>query len=247
MTIVPAIDLRAGRCVRLLYGDPDRETRYDGDPVERARSFAAAGARRLHVVDLDGAFDTGANTAAIGAICAAVDVPVQTGGGIRSIADARARFAAGASYVVLGTLLVENPQAARRIIGEYGDRTIAGVDARGDVVAVRGWKEHAPLGRDAFVRDLAGSGIGRIVFTEISRDGAGAGYDVAALAHVAGLTQVKITASGGARTLDDLRALRAGTPANVDAAIVGRAIYEGTIDLAEALAAFASGDDTAAT
>ncbi len=238
MTIVPAIDLRAGRCVRLLYGDPARETRYDGDPVERARSFVAAGARRLHVVDLDGAFGTGENLEALRAICTGAGVPVQTGGGIRTLADARARFDAGASFVVLGTLLVEAPPVARTIVETYGDRIVAGVDARGAEVAIRGWQQAAPLGRDAFVRELAAIGFKRIVFTEIARDGAGTGYDVAALAHVAALAPLRVTASGGARTLDDLRALAAGTPDNVDSAIVGRALYEGTLDLEEAIAAF---------
>jgi phosphoribosylformimino-5-aminoimidazole carboxamide ribotide isomerase len=237
LRVVPAIDLRGGRCVRLLYGDPSRETRYDDDPVARARAFAAAGATRLHVVDLDGAFGTGENLAALRAICAAVDVPVQTGGGIRSASDARDRFAAGASFVVLGTLLVERPDDARAIADAFGGRTIAGVDARGETVAIRGWQEAAPRSRDAFVREVASWGIERIVYTEIARDGAGTGYDVAALAHVARLTDVAITASGGAKTLDDLRALAAATPPNVDSAIVGRALYEGTLELADAIAA----------
>ncbi len=240
MTIVPAIDLRGGRAVRLLQGDPLRETRYDGDPVERARAFVTAGATRLHVVDLDGAFGTGENASALRAICAAAGVPVQTGGGIRSIADARARLEAGAAFVVLGTMLIDAPQEARRLVATFGDRVIAGVDARGAEVAMRGWQQVAPLDRDAFVRELAGWGFARIIFTEIARDGAGTGYDVAALAHVAALAPLRVTASGGARTLGDLRDLVAGTPENVDAAIVGRALYEGTLDLATALLEFSS-------
>jgi phosphoribosylformimino-5-aminoimidazole carboxamide ribotide isomerase len=237
VTIVPAIDLRGGRCVRLLHGDPDRETRYDGDPSERAHAFVAAGARRLHVVDLDGAFGTGENLDALRRVCGSAGVPVQTGGGIRTLDDARARFDAGASYVVLGTLLVEMPHVAKSIVGVFGDRVIASVDARGDEVAIGGWQRAAPLGRDAFVRELAAWGFRRIVYTEIARDGAGTGYDVAALAHVASLAPLRITASGGARTIDDLFALAAGTPDSVDSAIVGRALYEGTLDLAAAIAA----------
>jgi len=240
VTIVPAIDLRGGRAVRLFQGDPLRETRYDGDPVERARAFVAAGATRLHVVDLDGAFGTGENANALRAICAAAGVPVQTGGGIRNLADARARFAAGAAFVVLGTMLIDAPQEARRLAATFGDRVIAGVDARGAQVAMRGWQQTASLDRDAFVRELASWGFARIIFTEIARDGAGTGYDVAALAHVAALAPLRVTASGGARTLDDLYELAAGTPENVDAAIVGRALYEGTLDLAAALRAFSS-------
>ena len=240
MTIVPAIDLRGGRCVRLLHGDPAQETRYDGDPVERARAFVASGARRMHVVDLDGAFGTGENVGALRRICEAAGVPVQTGGGIRTLADARAKFDAGASFVVLGTLLVETPHVARQIVEVFGDRVIAGVDARGTEVAIRGWQRAAPLERDPFVRELAAWGFKRIVFTEIARDGAGTGYDVEALAHVASLAPLRITASGGARTLDDLHALAAGTPDAVDSAIVGRALYEGTLDLAVAIASVAN-------
>lgn len=235
MTIVPAIDLRGGRCVRLLHGDPNHETRYDDDPVARAGAFVAAGARRLHVVDLDGALGTGENLEALRSICRAAGVPVQTGGGVRTLADARARFDAGASFVVLGTTLAESPHVARAIVDVFGDRIVAGVDARGTEVSIGGWQRAARLERDAFVKELAAWGIARIIYTEIARDGAGTGYDVDALAHVAALAPVRLTASGGARTLDDLRALASGTPASVDSAIVGRALYEGTIDLAEAI------------
>jgi phosphoribosylformimino-5-aminoimidazole carboxamide ribotide isomerase len=239
LTIVPAIDLRAGKCVRLLYGDPARETRYDGDPAELARAFARAGARRLHVVDLDGAFGTGENLAALRAICAAVDVPVQTGGGLRDEAGVRARFAAGAAFVILGTLLVEAPDEARGLVERFGARIVAGVDARGARVAVRGWQREGGPERDALLRAVQAWGVERVVVTEISRDGAGTGYDVAALARsAAAFPGLRFTASGGARELADLRALRAAAPDNLDHAIVGRALYERTLDLAEALAAF---------
>ena len=235
MLLLPAIDLRAGKCVRLERGDPTRETQYADDPVARARAFVAAGARALHVVDLDGAFGSGENAVALAAICAAVDVPVQTGGGVRTPADVRARIDAGAAAVVLGTILIEDPDGARAIVAEYGERIVAGIDARGDRVATRGWQKDAGVLRDDLVRDVAAWGVRRIVYTEIARDGMGSGYDVAALAHVAALAPVRITASGGAKSLADLTALRAGTPPNVDAAIVGRALYEGTLDLAQAL------------
>ncbi len=235
LLLLPAIDLRAGKCVRLERGDPTRETRYDDDPVARARAFVAAGARGLHVVDLDGAFGSGENAAALRGICAAVDVPVQTGGGVRTAADVQARVDAGAAAVVLGTILIEDPAAARAIVATYGERIVAGIDARGDRVATRGWLKDAGVSRDDLVRDVAAWGVRRIVYTEIARDGMGSGYDVAALAHVAALAPVRLTASGGAKSLADLIALREGTPANVDAAIVGRALYEGTLDLSAAL------------
>jgi phosphoribosylformimino-5-aminoimidazole carboxamide ribotide isomerase len=236
MTIVPAIDLRGGKCVRLLYGDPARETQYDDDPAERARRFVDAGATRLHVVDLDRAFGTGENLAAVRAVCAAVDVEIQTSGGVRTREDVESRLDVGADYVVVGTMLVETPELAAELIEEYKGRLIAGIDARGLDVAVRGWQGKTTIERDDLAWHVAEIGFERIVFTEISRDGAGTGYDVAALAHLAQLVPVKITASGGARTIDDLRALRDGTPPNVDSAIVGRALYEGTLDLAAAIA-----------
>jgi phosphoribosylformimino-5-aminoimidazole carboxamide ribotide isomerase len=237
LTLYPAIDLRGGYAVRLERGDPSRETRYDADPVARAKTFVADGAEALHVVDLDGAFGTGENQAALRAICAAAGVPVQTGGGIRSASDVAARFDAGAHSVVIGTLLIEQPDEARAIAVRWGERVVAGIDARGDTVATRGWLAETSIARDDLVHMVHSWGIGRVVYTEIARDGMGAGYDVAALAHVASLAPLRITASGGARTLDDLLALRDGTPQNVDAAIVGRALYDGTIVLRDALAA----------
>ena len=235
VTLLPAIDLRGGKCVRLERGDPAREKAYDDDPVARAKAFVAAGARALHVVDLDGAFGSGENHLALAAICRAVDVPVQTGGGVRSLGDVKLRIDNGAAAVVLGTVLIEDRDAARAIVETYGDRIVAGIDARGDAVATRGWQRESGVSRDELVRTVAHWGVGRIVYTEIDRDGMGFGYDIGALAHVAAMTPLNITASGGAKTLDDLRAIRTMLPANVDAAIVGRALYEGTIDLAEAL------------
>ncbi len=227
--------------MRLERGDPGRETRYDGDPVARARAFVAQGAEQLHVVDLDGAFGTGENQAALRAICAAVNVPVQTGGGIRAAADVRQRLDAGAAAVVIGTLLVESPVEARAIAGEFGAAIVAGIDARGDRVATRGWLTETLVARDDLVRTVVEWGIERIVYTEIARDGMGTGYDLGALAHVASLSAARITASGGAHSLSDLLAVRDGTPANVDAAIVGRALYEGGISLRGALAALRAG------
>jgi phosphoribosylformimino-5-aminoimidazole carboxamide ribotide isomerase len=237
LLIVPAIDLRGGRCVRLRQGDPNQEKSYDADPVARAKAFVRAGATRLHVVDLDGALGSGENLSALRAICQATGVAVQTGGGVRRPADIEARFEAGVSAVIIGTLLVEDPPGARWLIERYRDRLIAGIDARGDRVATRGWQQQTHVSRDALVRDVARWGVERVIYTEIARDGMGSGYDVGALTHVSKLAPLRITASGGARTIGDLLALREGTPATVDQAVVGRALYEGTIDLAEAIVA----------
>ena len=237
MLVIPAIDLRAGKCVRMEQGDPTRETAYDDDPVARARSFVAQGAKRLHVVDLDGAFGSGENLAAIAAIARAVSVPIQVGGGIRSAEHAAGRFEAGAAEIIIGTLFVEDERVARQIVGRYGDKVIAGIDARGREVAVRGWQERTPVDRDALVKRVARWGVRRVIFTEIRRDGMGEGYDLDALREVAAAADVRVTASGGAQNIADLQKLRAAAPPAVDACIIGSALYRGTIDLAAAIAA----------
>jgi len=237
MIVIPAIDLRGGKCVRMQQGDPAREKTYETDPVEQAKAFVAAGAKQLHVIDLDGAFGSGENEQAIARICRAVDVPVQTGGGIRTLSHAQARLDAGASYVILGTLLVEDERTARNIIATLGDKVFAGIDARGDRVAVRGWQEGTPVDRDALVERVAKWGVGRVVYTDIGRDGTGEGFDIQSLRDVASVADVKVTASGGASTIENLQLLHAQAPVNVDACIIGRALYERTLDLKDAIAA----------
>jgi phosphoribosylformimino-5-aminoimidazole carboxamide ribotide isomerase len=236
MLVVPAIDLRGGKCVRMKQGDPTTEVEYDGDPVERAKAFVAAGARRLHVIDLDGAFGSGENLGAVARIIEAVNVPVQMGGGLRAVKHAEDAFAAGASEIILGTLLVEDERLARNIVNRFAGKVIAGIDARGSQVATHGWQERAPVDRDALVRRVAQWGVSRIIFTEIRRDGMGEGYDIEALNAVANAAEVRVTASGGARSIDDLRELRQSVPVTVDSCIVGSALYNGTIELEAAIA-----------
>ncbi|HEY2474773.1 MAG TPA: HisA/HisF-related TIM barrel protein [Candidatus Cybelea sp.] len=239
MLVVPAIDLRGGKCVRMRQGDPTTETVYDDDPAERARAFVAQGARRLHVIDLDGAFGSGENLSAVESICKAVDVPVQTGGGLRAVKHAENAFAAGASEIILGTLLVEDERLARHIVNRFPGKVIAGIDARGSAVAIHGWQEHTPVDRDALVRRVAQWGITRIIFTEIRRDGMGEGYDIQALCAVAAAAPVKVTASGGARNIEDLKLLRVSVPPAIDSCVVGSALYRETLDLGDAIAAVA--------
>jgi phosphoribosylformimino-5-aminoimidazole carboxamide ribotide isomerase len=239
MEVIPAIDLRGGACVRMERGDLETAKVYDRDPVARAESFVEAGARRLHVIDLDGAFGSGENLRAIERICSAVDVPVQTGGGVRTLESAQARLSAGASEVIIGTLLVEDERVARNIIWKLGERVVAGIDARGDRVATRGWAESTPVSRDALAKRVAQWGVRRVVHTEILRDGMGSGYDVEGLNALAAAAPVQITASGGARTLDDLLQLRDRVAPAVDSCVVGSALYKGTLDLASAIAALA--------
>lgn len=239
MLVVPAIDLRAGKCVRMKQGDPTTEHAYDGDPAERARAFVAAGAKRLHVIDLDGAFGSGENLAAIERICSAVDAPVQTGGGVRNAKHAENAFNAGASEIIIGTLLVQDERLARNIINQFAGKVIAGIDARGTQVAIHGWQERTPVDRDALVKRVAQWGIARIIFTEIVRDGMGEGYDIEALNAVAAAAPVQVTASGGARNVDDLQLLKRTAASAVDQCIVGSALYDGTMNLKEAIAAVA--------
>ncbi|MBV8343521.1 MAG: 1-(5-phosphoribosyl)-5-[(5-phosphoribosylamino)methylideneamino]imidazole-4-carboxamide isomerase [Candidatus Eremiobacteraeota bacterium] len=239
MLVVPAIDLRAGKCVRMKQGDPTTEVAYDDDPVERATEFVAAGARRLHVIDLDGAFGSGENLSAVRRICETVDVPVQMGGGLRAVKHAESAFEAGAAEIILGTLLVEDERLARHIINRFPGKVIAAIDVRGTHVATHGWQEHTPVDRDALVRRVAQWGVPRIIFTEIRRDGMGEGYDIDALNAVANAAEVAVTASGGARNIEDLKLLKQSVPVTVDSCIVGSALYNGTIDLAEAIAAVA--------
>lgn len=239
MIVIPALDLRGGKCVRMEQGDLAKATIYAEDPLAQAKAFVAAGASSLHVVDLDAAFGHGDNMDVVRAICKAVDVPVRVGGGIRIARHAQERFDAGASEVVVSTVLVEDERVARHIISQFPERIVAAIDVRGTHVATHGWLGSTPVDRDALVKRVALWGIKRVIFTEIRRDGMGEGYDIDALHAVANDAEVAITANGGARTIDDLRALKARAPAAVDSCIVASALYKGTIDLKEAIAALA--------
>jgi len=237
MIVIPALDLRGGKCVRMERGDLSTSTVYADDPVAQAKSFVAQGAQRLHVIDLDAAFGHGDNMEVVRAICKAVDVPVQVGGGIRTLDKAQQRIDAGVSEIILGTMLVAEERTARAIINRFPERVFAGVDVRGKHVSTHGWQESTPVDRDALIKRVAMWGIKRIIFTEIRRDGMGEGYDIQALSEIASDAEVVITANGGARTIDDLRELKAKAPPAVDSCIVASAIYKGTISLVEAIAA----------
>jgi|SRR5579863_2943041 len=239
MIVIPALDLRGGKCIRMEQGDLKTSTVYSQDPVAQAKAFVAEGAQRLHVIDIDAALKHGDNLHVVRDICRSVDVPVQVGGGIRNAEQAEARINAGAAEIILGTIMVEEERVARNIIGKFGERVIAGIDARGTHVATHGWQESAPVDRDALVKRVALWGIKRIIFTEIRRDGMGEGYDIEALRAVSEAAEVKITANGGARTIDDLTNLKREAPKAVDMCIVASAVYKGTIKLADAIKALA--------
>ena len=235
MDLYPAIDLRDGRVVRLARGDYAAETIYGDDPVAVARGFEEAGARWIHVVDLDAARDGGErNLGAIAAICAAVTARVQTGGGVRSEADARRRFDAGAARVVIGSAAVEDPELVDRLATSASGRVAVGLDARGREVAIHGWTVDA--GRDLveLARRFDRPGVGALVVTEIGRDGMLSGPALDQLALVADAVGVPVIASGGVATAADLRELAALPLAG---AIVGRALYEGRLTVEEGIAA----------
>jgi phosphoribosylformimino-5-aminoimidazole carboxamide ribotide isomerase len=239
MDLFPAIDLRDGRCVRLYQGDYAQETVYAGDPVAQAQAFAAEGARWVHVVDLDAA-RTGDphNREVVAAIAAAVDVPVQAGGGVRDDGAADDLLSLGVARVVVGTAALERPDWVRDLASRHPGRIAVGLDARGHDVAVRGWVEGS--GRDVVevARRFDGAGVAALVVTEIGRDGTLAGPALDQLADVLGATSLDVVASGGVGTLADLRGLSA---LEVDGrrlagVIVGRALYEGVFRVGDAVA-----------
>jgi len=239
-TLYPAIDLRAGRAVRLRQGDFDAETVYDDDPVAVARAFAAAGAEWLHVVDLDAA-RTGepANLAKIEAIWAAVPCRLQVGGGVRSVQAASALLAAGASRVVVGTAAVERPELIEELCTLHPGAIAVGVDARGRDVAVRGWQEGSGVDLLELAHRFDLEGVAALVVTEIQVDGTMEGPSLDQLREVLDATSVPVVASGGVGSLGDLEAL-AGLQMGdrrLAGAIAGRAIYEGRFTVGEALAA----------
>ncbi len=234
-TVYPAIDLRGGRVVRLRQGDPNRQTVYADQPEAAAEGWRAAGAKWLHVVNLDGAFETpdAANRRALECILA-VGGNVQFGGGVRSLAAIADLLALGVQRVVLGTAAVEDPALVAQALARFGDQAIAvGIDARDGRVRTRGWTQESELGAVAFARQLADLGLRIVVHTDIARDGVGRGVNVAASRALAEASGLQVIASGGVALLEDVRAVRA---AGLNGVIIGRALYEGQVDLKEALA-----------
>ncbi len=235
MEIIPAIDLKDGACVRLYQGDFEQATVYGTDPAEMARRWVAQGATRLHLVDLDGArAGEPRNTAAVRAIVDAVAVPVQLGGGLRSEEAVTAALATGVQRVILGTAAVRDPVLVERCLARFGAAIIVGVDARDGMVATAGWLDQEQVAVTDLVQRMAAAGVQRIIYTDISRDGTLTEPNVAATAALVQPGGPAIIASGGIARTEHLLRLRS---TGVEGAIVGRALYTGAIDLAEALAA----------
>jgi phosphoribosylformimino-5-aminoimidazole carboxamide ribotide isomerase len=231
MIVIPAIDLRGGRAVRLLRGNPDEETAYHDDPVEVATRFQEDGARRLHVIDLDAALEQGDNREVLRDICQAVAIPVQAGGGVRELTDIQAVLELGASRAILGTTAALDPPFVSRAVEEFAERILVAIDVRGGHVMVKGWQEEGPE-LEPTVAALDDAGAPRYLVTAIARDGTLDGPDLRLYKQVLSLTERPVIASGGVRTADDIWALR---DAGCEAAVTGKALYEKTLKLSQVI------------
>ena len=244
MLVIPAIDLKNGKCVRLLQGRKSEMTVYNENPVEVAQEFAAAGAEMIHVVDLDGAFNgaESPNRAVVKEIVDAIDVLVEFGGGIRSLRDVQELCAAGVSRVVLGTVAAESPQLLQDFVNNFSAKVCVGIDARDGRVMTRGWESETPLLATDLARTVAECGVERIVYTDIARDGMLSGPNIEQTLAVARTANINITASGGVSSLDDIKRLRDAGDSRLDSVIVGKALYEGKFKLEDAIRAADSAD-----
>ena len=233
MEVIPAIDLRGGRCVRLYQGDYSQETVYSDDPLAVAMRWQAEGARRLHLVDLDGAREgRPVNCEVIGRIAGEVSIPVQVGGGIRSLEDIEKTLALGVQRVILGTAAVEVPELVADACRRYGEAIVVGVDAREGYVAVRGWLEGSTLRAVGLIQAMAELGAGRFIYTDIARDGTLTEPNFAALAELTSRFSLPIIVAGGVARLEHLRRLAS---LGAEGAIAGKALYTGDLSLREAL------------
>jgi len=236
MLIIPAIDLKDGQCVRLKQGRMDDSTVFGSDPVAMAKRWVDAGARRLHLVDLNGAFaGQPVNGDAVKAIARAnPSLPIQIGGGIRNADIIEAYLSAGVSYVIIGTKAVKEPQFVAEMCKQFSGKIIVGIDAQDGMVATDGWAEISAVKAVDLAKQFADAGVSSIVYTDIARDGMMQGVNVEATAQLAEACGIPVIASGGVTNMDDIHALKAVAARGVLGAITGRAIYEGTLDLAEA-------------
>lgn len=237
MLIIPAIDLRNGKCVRLEQGRKEAATIYDDDPVRVAKDFELAGAQMLHIVDLDAAFSDQAspNHRLLRDILQTIEIPVQFGGGLRSVEDVKRAIEVGVSRVVIGTLAVESPEVLAELVRSFGgDHIAVGIDAKDGEVMVRGWEQHGKMHAVGLARVVAAVGIERIIYTDVARDGMLSGINIEQTLAVARESGLKVTASGGVSSLEDIKLLRQLSSFGVDSVIIGRAFYERRFTLRDA-------------
>lgn len=238
LTLFPAIDLRRGRCVRLEQGASDRETVYSTDPFRVAEDFARRGAEWIHIVDLDAAFGEGSNRDLIRALADAVPLRVQTGGGLRTEADLAEVLDGSVRRAVIGTAAVENPDLVSRAVERWGaERVVVGIDARGRQPAVRGWREGSAVDLFDLAGDLVGRGVRTLIYTDIARDGMLSGPNLETAAELARRSGADVVISGGVGSSADLEAIAAAARPGIVGVIVGKALYEGRVDLALAVQA----------
>lgn len=237
MLIIPAIDLKAGKCVRLLQGRKEDETVFSSDPAAVARRWASEGAELLHVVDLDGAFEKRPrNTDSVQKIVAAVPIPVQVGGGIRDAETIERYLDLGVSRVILGTEAIRNPQLVEAACRDFPGRIVVGIDARNGMVAIEGWVETTGTSAVALARRFEDCGVAAINFTDIQRDGMQSGPNLLETRKLAESISIPVVASGGVAGIEDIRNLLALEPFGVTGIITGKALYTGDLDLAQAIA-----------
>ena len=235
MILIPAIDLKQGQCVRLRQGRMEESTVFSDDPVAMAGKWVDQGAKRLHLVDLDGAFEgQPVNADVVESIAKAYpDLPIQIGGGIRTIEPVETYLEAGVSYVIIGTQAVKNPEFVTELCTEFPGHVIVGIDAKNGLVAVQGWAESSDQSAEHLAMKFEDQGVSAIVYTDISRDGMMQGVNVEATRDLAQSISIPVIASGGVTNIDDIKNLNQVKSAGIEAVIIGRALYEGTIDLAE--------------
>jgi phosphoribosylformimino-5-aminoimidazole carboxamide ribotide isomerase len=237
MLIIPAIDLRAGRCVRLSQGRKDEVKVYGGDAVETALSYQSDGAQMLHIVDLDGAFSdpNSRNRAVFREIVSQTDVPIQFGGGMRSLEDVEQVIELGVSRVVVGTLAVESAEVLAKLVEMFGPRVCVGIDARDGQVMTRGWEKRETITAVELAQRVAVLGVERIVYTDVGRDGMLAGLNLEQTCMIARESGLRVTASGGVSSLDDIGRLKRVSKSGIDSVIIGKALYERRFSLREAI------------
>ncbi|MCD6580784.1 MAG: 1-(5-phosphoribosyl)-5-[(5-phosphoribosylamino)methylideneamino]imidazole-4-carboxamide isomerase [Desulfuromusa sp.] len=237
MIILPAIDLKEGRCVRLEQGLMDKDTVYNDDPAAQARTWQEQGGEYLHIVDLDGAFaGVPKNKSAIKAIVEAIEIPSELGGGIRDLETIEAYLDLGVTRVILGTVAKENPELVEEACLQFPGQIVVGIDAKDGLVAVRGWAELTKKKATEMAREMEGFGVEAIIYTDIARDGMMQGPNIEATKALAEAINIPVIASGGLSTLDDIRRLLEIESSGVTGVITGKAIYSGAIDLREAVA-----------
>ena len=236
MIIFPAIDLRGGKCVRLVQVDFDKETVYSDDPQATALKWQSMGAKFLHVVDLDGArAGSPKNLDAIKKILDAVKIPIEVGGGIRTLDDAEKLLSLGVRRVILGSVAVENISLVTEAVEKFGDKIVVGIDARGGFVATHGWEKSSAFTVGDLAKKIVAAGVKTIIYTDISRDGMLSGVNASTFANLAKFSGAQIVASGGVGSIEDIKALKSRESDGVAGVIVGKAIYTGALDLSAAI------------